>query len=74
MLDAYVIEVDGRTAGIVARDSSDGFFNFFAAARAFEPMEGQSFRDPVAAESAARQLARHGGSPAQRPAAECARR
>jgi hypothetical protein len=29
MSDAYVIEVGGRTAGIVARDSSKHCFNFF---------------------------------------------
>jgi hypothetical protein len=30
MSDAYVIEVCGRTAGIVARDSHDHGFNFFS--------------------------------------------
>ena len=29
MPDAYVIEVGGRTAGIVARDSNSRIFNFF---------------------------------------------
>ncbi len=29
MPDAYVIEVSGRTAGIVARDSHNNSFNFF---------------------------------------------
>jgi len=62
MPDAYIIEVGGRTAGIVTRDSRDDAFNFYAAARKFEAMEGQSFIDPVAAESAARHLARHGSS------------
>jgi hypothetical protein len=32
MPDAYVIEVFGRTAGIVARDSQSNSFNFFSAA------------------------------------------
>lgn len=66
MPDAYIIEVGGRTAGIVARDSREDAFNFYAAARMFEAMEGQSFVDPVAAETAARHLVRH-GSVARRP-------
>jgi hypothetical protein len=60
MPDAYIIEVGGRTAGIVARDSRDDAFNFFAAARAFDSMEGQRFPDPLAAETAARRIVRHG--------------
>ncbi len=63
MPDAYIIEVAGRTAGIVARDSRDDAFSFYAAARMFEEMEGQSFQDPVAAETAAREMARRGSLP-----------
>jgi hypothetical protein len=63
MPDAYVIEVEGRTAGIVARDSQDRRFNFFSASQPFNAMEGQSFADPLAAEQAARHLARHGSLP-----------
>ncbi len=59
MPDAYIIEVSGRTAGIVARDSRDDAFNFFAAARDFDSLEGQRFPDPSAAESAARRIVRH---------------
>lgn len=66
MTDAYVIEVEGRTAGIVARDPGDNRFNFFAAAHPFNALEGQTFADPLAAEQAARHLAKH-GSP-RRPA------
>ena len=55
MPDAYVIEVFGRTAGIVARDSQS--FNFFSAAPRFNAIEGQRFSDPLAAERAARVLA-----------------
>jgi hypothetical protein len=51
MPDAYVIEISGRTAGIVARDSRDLSFNFFAATNSFNAMEGQ------------RHLARHGSLP-----------
>jgi len=63
MPDAYVIQVSGRTAGIVARDGRDHCFNFFAASHLFEAMEGQSFADPLAAERAARYLAKHGNRP-----------
>jgi hypothetical protein len=63
MRDAYIIEVEGRTAGIVARDSEEDSFGFFAAARPFDTLEGQCFPDPSAAEYAARHLARHGSLP-----------
>lgn len=66
MTDAYVIEVGGRTAGIVARDSQDHGFNFFSAARPFHIMEGQSFPDPLAAERMARAVAKHGSLPRAR--------
>jgi hypothetical protein len=61
MPDAYVIQVSGRTAGIVAHDGRD--LCFFAASHLFEAMEGQSFADPLAAERAARYLAKHGSLP-----------
>ena len=48
MPDAYVIEVSGRTAGIVARDSHSNSFNFFSAAPRFNAIEGQRFSDPLA--------------------------
>lgn len=63
MPDAYVIEVGGRTVGIVARDSQNNCFNFFSAARAFNSMEGQRFSDPLSAERMARTLAKHGSLP-----------
>jgi hypothetical protein len=43
MPDTYVIEVSGRTAGIVARDSQTNSFNFFSAAPRFNAIEGQRF-------------------------------
>ena len=52
MPDAYVIEVSGHTAGIVARDSHSNSFNFFSAAPRFNAIEGQRFSDPLAAERA----------------------
>jgi len=63
MPDAYVIQVSGRTAGIVTRDSQSHGFNFFSAAPRFNAMEGQRFSDPLAAERAARRLAEHGSLP-----------
>ena len=63
MPDAYVIEVSGRTAGIVARDSHSRSFNFFSAGRPFNAMEGQHFSGPEAAERVARMLAKHGSLP-----------
>jgi|GEM_PF-538681 hypothetical protein len=65
MPDAYVIEVCGRTAGIVARDSHNHSFNFFSADRPFNIMEGQRFADPLEAERAARILAKNGSLPRQ---------
>jgi hypothetical protein len=68
MPDAYVIEVFGRTAGIVARDSQSNSFNFFSAAPRFNAIEGQRFSDPLAAERAARMLAKYGSLPRRRAA------
>lgn len=63
MADAYVIEIRGRTAGIVARDSRDHSFNFFAAEQPFRAMEACQFADPLAAERTARHVAKHGNLP-----------
>jgi hypothetical protein len=54
MFDSYIIEVSppssGLTfqAGIIVRDGRS--FRFYAAARLFEPLEGQCFDGPRAAE------------------------
>jgi len=66
MSDAYVIEVSGSTAGIVARDSPNSSFNFYSAVPRFNSIEGQRFSDPLAAERAARMLAKHGSIPRRR--------
>jgi hypothetical protein len=63
MADAYVIQIGGRTAGIVARDERDLGFSFFAASHDFSAMDGQVFPDPLAAERLARHLAKHGSLP-----------
>jgi hypothetical protein len=55
---AYVIEVDETQAGLVARAADERFFTFISASSAFDRLEGQRFATPVAAEQAARQLAR----------------
>ena len=60
MLDAYVIEVSGRTAGIVVRDAHSNSFNFFSAVARFSAIEGHRFSDPLAAERAARMLVKYG--------------
>ena len=63
MPDACVVEVSGRTAGIVARDSQNNSFNFYSAVPRFNAIEGQRFSDPLAAERAARMLAQYGSFP-----------
>ena len=54
MSDAYIIEVASQAAGIVVR-TAEGY-RFFAAARRFNSLEGQLFRNPRQAERAAFRL------------------
>lgn len=56
MPDAYVVQVGGRTAGIVVRDNAGETFSFFAATHTFNTLEGKQFLQPHAAERAAREL------------------
>jgi hypothetical protein len=56
MSDAYVIEIAGRTAGIVAREHGREAFTFFASDAAFYSLEGKKFTVPSAATRAARKL------------------
>jgi len=56
MPDAYVIQVAGHTAGIVARDQAGQAYHFFAATHAFHPLEGVAFEAPHQAERAVRGL------------------
>jgi hypothetical protein len=57
MFDNYVIEIRPKAAGItvqagiVVRDGRG--FRFFAATHAFNPLEGQLFKNPREAEKAA---------------------
>jgi len=66
MSDAYVVEVFGRTAGIVVRDPLAEAFYFYAATQAFSALEGQEFREPHAAEHAARQIVTQPKRPTRR--------
>ena len=54
MSQAYIIEVESRTAGIVARDEHG--YRFFSSDRLFDGMEGRQFRSARHAERAARAL------------------
>jgi hypothetical protein len=56
--NAYVIEVRGQTAGIVARDGRG--FRFHASAHRFNGLDGQRFGTPREAEKAALALAQPG--------------
>jgi hypothetical protein len=59
MSDAYVIEVQGISAGIIVRQRHDGErYKFLAALHAFNSLEGQEFEGPFQAECAARKLYR----------------
>ncbi len=55
MTNAYVIQIAGTTAGLVARDHAEQAFHFFASNPAFRSLEGRSFAAPLQAERAARQ-------------------
>jgi len=54
MRNAYIIEIQNRTAGIVARDAQG--FRFFSSERIFDSLDGRQFRSARAAERAARAL------------------
>ena len=54
MPQAYIIEIENRTAGIVARDERG--YRFFSSDRNFDGLEGQEFRNARDAEKAARAL------------------
>ena len=54
MPNAYIIEIQDRTAGIVARDAQG--VRFFSSERIFDSLEGRLFRSARDAERAARAL------------------
>ena len=65
MIHAFVIQIAGRTAGIVARDAADHACHFFASSPAYRLLEGVAFQEPEQAERAARKV--HGGPGARPP-------
>jgi len=66
MSDRFIIELESEPAGIVVRDG--GAFRFYAAARAFDRLEGRLFNTPRDAHRAA---ARH--QTASEPRSACGR-
>lgn len=54
MSNAYIIEVESYTAGIIAKDQRS--YRFFSSGRIFDPLEGREFRSVRDAERAARAL------------------
>ncbi|AXK81554.1 hypothetical protein DW352_14135 [Pseudolabrys taiwanensis] len=52
MSNAYIVEVQSETAGIVVRDGRQ--YRFFASDRRFDALEGRDFNSLRAAEAAAR--------------------
>lgn len=65
MTQAYIIEIDSRTAGIVAR--SERAFRFFSSDRAFDSLEGRKFPSAREAERAAKALLHTRRHPADKP-------
>jgi hypothetical protein len=63
MADAFIIEVDTHTAGIVVRELHGAAFKFFSATRQFDALEGMVFSDPSGAERAALHFFKHGSLP-----------
>jgi hypothetical protein len=69
MSDAYVIEVQGISAGIIVRQRQAGeHYKFLAALHAFNSLEGQEFEGPFEAECAARKLYRQSPAAIRRQA------
>jgi len=59
MSDAYVIEVQGNTVGIIVRKHRyEESFRFMSALHAFDCLDGQEFAGPLEAENAAWKLLR----------------
>jgi len=54
MTQAYIIEIESRTAGIVAGDEQG--YRFFSSDRTFDGLEGREFRSARDGERAARAL------------------
>jgi hypothetical protein len=59
MSKAFIIEIESRTAGIVAKDGRG--YRFFSAERIFDRLDGREFRSARDAERAARALLQERG-------------
>lgn len=66
MADAYIIEVEGLTAGIVTREHGREAFTFYASDPAFYPLEGRRFAAPAGASRAALSVLRQAKCPPRR--------
>jgi hypothetical protein len=64
MSEAFIIEIESRTAGIVAKDGRG--FRFFSAERIFDRLDGREFRSARDAERAAWALLQERGHPLTR--------
>lgn len=56
MSDVYLIEVEGRAVGLVARDGDGTNYRFHAAVPRVYEIDGRVFRTPDEAQRAARQI------------------
>ena len=68
MPDAYVIEIDGAAAGIVARQPGEREYRFYASLPRFRALELNSFANAAAAHKAVRRLTRQPAAPVDRVA------
>jgi hypothetical protein len=57
MSEGYSIEIGGEIVGIIVRNEGEREFRFHSAVEGFEALNGRTFRNPAAAERAARELA-----------------
>ncbi|MGL4396071.1 MAG: hypothetical protein ACRCS9_05980 [Hyphomicrobium sp.] len=53
MTSAYVIEVGSDQAGLIIREEGEHAYQFHAAHRGYQALEGQLFANPLLAERAA---------------------
>jgi hypothetical protein len=59
MFDAYVIEVQGNTAGLIVRGPNEGdLYRFLPSSHAFNSLEALLFSSPLHAAKAAQDIAR----------------
>lgn len=63
MSDAYVIEIHGKTVGLIVRyPGQEPGYRFLASDHAFNPLEGTIFSGALHAERAARDFAKRGNA------------